>query len=172
MESRIWYRVLRGSRGALDGTAPEKAGRGEGVTRRIVRATFLRGDCSLAVHTFVTNKRVRRSLWGAFLMWWSPIILDWMGPKRKVKVYCAPITFVVSHCSFSIQVYPEKSLCNTAINCFSSYAFSRKQVMSHHCTKAIGLLCTLFRALGFQLVTILITFLTTHNFCCTSEKRD
>ena len=68
MESRIWYRVLRGSRGALVGTAPEKAGREEGVTRRIVRATFLRGDCSLAVHTFVTNKRVRRSLRRAFPM--------------------------------------------------------------------------------------------------------
>ena len=68
MESRIWYRVLRGSRGAFDGTAPEKAGRGEGVTRRIARAAFLRGDCSLAVYTFVTNKRVRSSLWRAFPM--------------------------------------------------------------------------------------------------------
>ena len=90
MESRIWYRVLRGSRGALDGTAPEKAGRGEGVTRRNVRATFLRGDCSLAVHTFVTNKRVRTSLWGAFLMCWSPIILEWMGPKKKWKSIVLP----------------------------------------------------------------------------------
>ena len=68
MESRIWYRVFRGSRAAFDGIAPEKAGRGEGVTRRIARAAFLRGDCSLAVYTFVTNKRVRRSLWRAFPM--------------------------------------------------------------------------------------------------------
>ena len=83
MESRIWYMVLRGSRGALDGTAPEKAGRGEGVTRRNARATFLRGDCSLAVHTIVTNKRVRSSLWRAFPMW-SPIILEW-DLKEKWK---------------------------------------------------------------------------------------